>query len=63
MKLALDPESVKHVLEIAGLGALAVPVLYHLSKAEDRTDKAMGATELAGLGTLAVPSTMHLLGH
>lgn len=49
-------------LEVAGLGALAVPVGYHMAKADNNTDRALSGVEMGGLGLLAAPEIAHLLG-
>jgi hypothetical protein len=61
-RFGVGREAMPHLLELAGLGALSVPVVHHLAKAESGTDRAMSGVELGGLSTLAVPSVMHLLG-
>jgi hypothetical protein len=63
MRYGVKPEALPHILDLAGLGALAVPVGYHMAHGESTTDKAMSGVELGGLGLLAAPALMHLTGH
>ena len=60
-RFGVTRETAPHLLELLGLGALSVPVVHHLAKAETGTDRAMSGVELGGLATLAVPSITHLL--
>jgi len=61
---AFDVAKHTHAFELAGLGALAIPTLYHgLKHDADNTDRLMSGVELGGLGALAVPSLGHILGH
>jgi hypothetical protein len=66
-KFALSQEAVDHILDVAGLGTLAVPVLDHLlanqNEESERRKKLMSGLELGGLGMLAVPSARKLLTH
>ena len=66
-KFALSQEALDHVLELAGLGALAVPVANHLisnpDEESERKQKLMSGLELGGLGMLAVPEARKLLAH
>lgn len=48
-----------HAWDLAGLGALSIPVAYEL--AAKKEDKPLHALELAGLGLLAVPSVKKLV--
>jgi hypothetical protein len=52
-KFALQPETIRDLLEVGGLGMLAIPTIHHMATAEKPMDKAMAGTELAGLGVLA----------
>ena len=65
----LPTEPLKTGLNIAGLGALAIPPAQHLYRRvmhpnePDAPDTTTGhATELAGLGLLTVPEIMKLRG-
>jgi hypothetical protein len=61
---AFDVAKHMHGFELAGLGALAIPTLYHgLKHDADNTDRLMSGVELGGLGALAAPSLAHILGH
>jgi hypothetical protein len=60
-RFGVSQQTAPHLLELLGLGALSVPVLHHLAKAETGTDRAMSGVELGGLSTLALPSIGHLL--
>lgn len=66
-KFALSSEQLDHVLDLAGLGTLAVPVVDHFTsdpeEESERKKKLMNALELGGLGMLAVPSARKLLTH
>lgn len=48
-----------HGMELAGLGMLAAPHIYHAATGKKVSDKTERNTELAGLGTLAAPSVAH----
>ena len=60
-RFGVTRETAPHLLELLGLGALSVPVVHHLAKAETGTDRAMSGVEFGGLATLAAPSITHLL--
>ena len=65
-KFALSEEALDHILDIAGLGTLAVPVADHLLSGPDESErrkKLMSGLELGGLGMLAAPSARKLLTH
>lgn len=62
-QFGVSKAALPHVLELAGLGTLAVPAAYHMMAGEKPVDRAMSGAELGGLGILATPSIMHLLGH
>lgn len=62
-RFGVSRAAMPRVLELAGLGALAVPVAHHLATADNNTDRVMSGVELGGLGLLAVPEVMHLTGH
>jgi len=49
-----------HIAEVAGLGALAVPSLKHLT-GKKLPEDTVHKLELAGLGTLALPSIKALI--
>lgn len=64
-KVALS-EQTKTLLELGGLGLLAVPAGHHLltdskEPQSPAVGKAMSGLELAGLGVLAVPTLAHML--
>lgn len=64
-KFAVDSDTANHIMELAGLGMLSVPVLNHLLGDPDNDSptkkRVMAGTELAGLGTLAYPAVNHLI--
>jgi hypothetical protein len=61
-RYGVNRAAVRPLMEVAGLGALAIPVAHHLATADNNTDRAMSGIELGGLGILAAPEIMHLLG-
>ena len=56
----VDPDNVPALLNLVGLGALAIPVMHHLSEADTSKDRLMSGVEAGGLGLLAAPEIMHL---
>lgn len=64
-KFAVDVETAKHIVDLAGLGLLSVPVLNHVFGDPEHDSpmkkRIMAGTELAGLGALAGPTIHHLM--
>lgn len=60
-KMIKSASSLDHIIEVAGLGTLAVPSVYHLMKRKHMKDSTSSKYELGGLGVLAAPSMAHIL--
>ena len=66
-KFTLSQEALNEIIELTGLGALAVPTVNGLvsdpKKESEGKRKAMHGVELGGLGLLALPEARKLLAH
>lgn len=60
-KMFQDPNNKNQMMDLAGLGVLAIPAAHQaLSSDESTTHRGMGALELGGLGMLAREPLQHV---